>query len=108
MRQIGDQWRPIRDEDEKDKKPIDLGFDRPLDSEEEISVEKYYSFRFKTTFNNFCSEKFISNATKDFINNFNKCTEKFHQIESIYYRTKKEFSHDVELYAKSGLHNLKY
>ena len=38
MRQIGDQWRPLENEDEKVE--IDLGLSRPLDSEEEIKVEQ--------------------------------------------------------------------
>jgi len=106
MRQIGDQWRPLENEDEKVE--IDLGLSRPLDSEEEIKVEKYYSFRYKTVFNNVCTEKFINNSTKDFIDNFKKCTEKMHQIESLYDRVKVEFNKEKELYEKSGLHNLKY
>ena len=106
MRQIGDQWRPAKTEDEE--RPYNLDLDRQLTQDEETRAENYYTFRYKSIFNNFCMEKFFSNSTKDFIKNFNRCTEKMHQVESIFYNVKSTYTEEVELYAKSGLNNLKY
>ena len=106
MRQIGDQWRPS--ENEEETKNVDLGLDRPLDSEEKTRVDNYYTFKYKTLFNNLCSEKFFNNSTRDFITNFKRCTEKMHQVESIYYAIKENYSREKELYERSGLNNLKY
>jgi hypothetical protein len=106
MRQIGDQWRPAQTEDEV--KPYNLGLDRPLTQDEETRADNYYTFRYKSLFNNLCMEKFFSNSTKDFIQNFNRCTEKMHQVQSIFSSVKSTYTNEVELYKQSGLNNLKY
>lgn len=108
MRQIGDQWRVLENADEEAERHYDLGLDRPLEADEKTRANNYYAYRFKLTFNNFCTEKFFSNSSEEFIRNFNKCNEKFHQIESLFGKVQGEYLKDVELYRKSGLNNLKY